>query len=217
MPHSSPQLPSRATTWVRLFILCSLTLSLLATAFGQARPTNAQGPTSWTDTTRNDFSTCSVLTNTSVANTNGGEVRLVVQRPTGEVETLTVKIPAGIESGKKIRLRGQGEPGPRGGPAGDLIVVVRVRPHPFFERKGSDLEVRVPVTLAEAALGAKIDIPTPKGTISLTVPPRTSSGRRLRVKGYGVPSADGKPGDLFAWLRSPLSTRKIIGHVGFLV
>jgi DnaJ-class molecular chaperone len=138
---------------------------------------------------------------------NGGEVRLVVQRPTGEVETLTVKVPAGIETGKKIRLRGQGEPGPRSGPPGDLIVVVRVRPHPFFERKGNDLEVRVPVTLAEAALGAKIDIPTPKGTISLTVPPRTSSGRRLRVKGYGVPSADGKAGDLFAELQIVLPTQ----------
>jgi DnaJ-class molecular chaperone len=138
---------------------------------------------------------------------SGGEVRLVVQRPSGEVETLTVKIPAGIESGKKIRLRGQGEPAPRGGQAGDLIVVVHVQPHPFFERKGNNLEVRVPVTLAEAALGAKVDIPTPKGTISLTIPPRSSSGRRLRVKGYGVPSRDGAAGDLFAEIQIVLPSQ----------
>jgi DnaJ-class molecular chaperone len=137
----------------------------------------------------------------------GGDVRLLVQRPSGEVETLTVKVPAGIETGKKIRLRGQGEPAPRGGQPGDLIVVVRVQAHPFFERKGNDLEVRVPVTLAEAALGAKVDIPTPKGTISLTLPPRTSSGRRLRVKGYGVPSRDGKPGDLFAEIQIVLPSQ----------
>jgi DnaJ-class molecular chaperone len=136
----------------------------------------------------------------------GGEVRLALRRPSGETETLTVKIPAGIDDGKKIRLRGQGEPGPRSGPSGDLIVVVRVRAHPHFQRQGNNLEVRVPVTLAEAALGAKIDVPTPKGKITLTVPPRTSSGRRLRVKGYGVHPADGPPGDLFAEVQIVLPT-----------
>jgi DnaJ-class molecular chaperone len=131
----------------------------------------------------------------------GGEVQLMVRRPSGEVETISVKVPQGIEDGKKIRLRGQGEPAPRGGQAGDLIVVVRIRPHPHFERKGRNLEVRVPVTLAEAAMGAKIDVPTPKGTITLTVPPGSSSGRRLRVKGYGVSSAGAPAGDLFAELQ----------------
>lgn len=137
----------------------------------------------------------------------GGEVRLSLQRPSGEVETITVKVPMGIEDGKKIRLRGQGEPGPRGGPAGDLIVIVHVALHAWFERKGKNLEVRVPISLAEAALGAKVDLPTPKGTITLTVPPRTSSGRRLRVKGYGVQFPDGSQGDLFAELQIVLPSQ----------
>lgn len=134
-------------------------------------------------------------------------MRLSLQRPSGEVETITVKVPMGIEDGKKIRLRGQGEPGPRGGPAGDLIVIVHVASHLWFERKGKNLEVRVPISLAEAALGAKVDLPTPKGTITLTVPPRTSSGRRLRVKGYGVQFPDGSQGDLFAELQIVLPSQ----------
>ncbi len=110
----------------------------------------------------------------------------------------TIKIPAGIEDGKKIRLRGQGNPSPRGGEAGDLMLTVRVAAHPKFRRKGRNLEVTAPVTLAEAAAGAKIDIPTPKGTITLTVPPGTSSGKRMRVKGHGVDPKGDKPGDLYA-------------------
>lgn len=128
----------------------------------------------------------------------GGEARLKVRRPDGTMETIDVKIPPGVDEGKKIRLRGQGEPGPGGGPAGDLLLTVRVARHPWFERRGKDLEVRVPITLAEAVLGAKVDIPSPRGTISLTVPPGSSSGRRLRVKGCGVPGRDGEAGDLYA-------------------
>jgi DnaJ-class molecular chaperone len=128
----------------------------------------------------------------------GGEARLSVRRPDGKVETIAVKIPAGVEEGAKIRLRGQGEPAPPGGQAGDILITVHVAPHPNFERRGSNLEVKVPVTLAEAALGAKIDVPTPKGTISLKIPPGTSSGKRLRIKGQGVPSKSGDAGDLYA-------------------
>jgi len=131
----------------------------------------------------------------------GGEAALQVRRPNGKTESITAKIPAGIEDGKKIRLRGQGEAGQRGARAGDLIITVRVAPHPYFRRRGNDLEVLVPVTLAEAALGAKIDVPTPQGTITLTVPPGTSAGRRLRVKGRGVAPAKGPAGDLYAELR----------------
>ncbi len=128
----------------------------------------------------------------------GGEVRISVQRPSGKVENITVKIPAGIEDGKSIRLRGQGEEAPSGGQAGDLLIKVRVGAHPYFRRQGRNLEVEVPITLAEAALGAKIDLPTPQGVISLKIPPGTSSGKRLRVKGHGVQAARGESGDLFA-------------------
>jgi DnaJ-class molecular chaperone len=131
----------------------------------------------------------------------GGEARLSVMRPSGETESIAVKIPAGIEDGKKIRVRGQGQPGARGGSAGDILITVRVAPHPFFERQGNNLIVRTPVTLAEAALGAKIDVPTPKGVVTVKVPPGSSSGQRLRVKGYGSPGANGQTGDLFAVLQ----------------
>jgi DnaJ-class molecular chaperone len=153
---------------------------------------------------------------------SGGERQISLQRPDGRVETLAVKIPAGISEGKKIRLRGKGEPGP-GGAAGDLLITVHVAPHPWFTRKGNDLEVRVPVTLAEAALGAKVDVPTPRGTIALTIPPGSSSGRKLRVKGHGVAGRNGEKGDLYAEVQivlpSPLDQqcveeiRKLDEHV----
>ncbi len=111
----------------------------------------------------------------------GGKVNVQVKRADGTAESIAVTIPPGIDDGKKLRLRGKGNPSPTGGPTGDLMVTVRVQPHPFYERRGKNLEVTVPVTLAEAALGGKVDLPTPKGTISLTVPAGTSSGRRLRL------------------------------------
>jgi len=128
----------------------------------------------------------------------GGEVSLRLRRPGGKAETLTVKIPAGIEDGKTIRLRGQGEESPNDGTPGDLLITVRVQPHSHFRRDGLDLIVRVPVTLAEAALGAKVDVPTPHGEITLKVPPGTSSGTRLRAKGQGIHKPDGTTGDLYA-------------------
>lgn len=128
----------------------------------------------------------------------GGEVQISVQRPTGKTETLAVKIPPGIEEGKKIRVRGQGQPGPRGGTAGDLLITIHVAAHPYFQRRGNNLLVRVPVTLGEAVGGAKVDLPTPKGTVTLTVPPGTSSGAKLRVKGHGVAPKNGTAGDLLA-------------------
>jgi DnaJ-class molecular chaperone len=131
----------------------------------------------------------------------GGEAHLAVRRGDGHTETIRVKIPAGIEDGKKIRLRGQGEPGPRGGPAGDILIRVKVAPHPHFRRQGKRLDVSLPITLAEALRGARVDLPTPHGAITLTVPPGSSSGQKLRVKGHGVKGGEGPPGDLFAELQ----------------
>ena len=128
----------------------------------------------------------------------GGEVSLRLVRPGRKAETLSVKIPAGIEDGKTIRLRGQGGASPSDGPPGDLLITVQITAHPYFRRDGLDLIVEVPVTLAEAAIGAKVDIPTPHGTIAMKVPPGTSSGTRLRAKGQGIKRSDGTGGDLYA-------------------
>jgi DnaJ-class molecular chaperone len=128
----------------------------------------------------------------------GGEVSLRIRRHGAKAETLTVKIPAGIEDGKTIRLRGQGDPSPNDGPPGDLLITVHIQPHAHFRRDGLDLIVRVPVTIAEAALGGKVDVPTPHGEITLKVPPGTSTGTRLRAKGQGIKKTDGTSGDLYA-------------------
>ncbi|MEZ6042663.1 MAG: DnaJ C-terminal domain-containing protein [Planctomycetaceae bacterium] len=129
----------------------------------------------------------------------GGEYDLSIQIG-GKSERLTVKIPAGIADGKSIRLAGQGNPGIHGGPQGDLLVSVKSTPHPWFRREGQTLLVDVPVTPAEAALGAKVDVPTlTEGTVIMTIPPGTSSGARLRLRGKGVPDPrTGERGDQLA-------------------
>jgi curved DNA-binding protein len=129
---------------------------------------------------------------------NGGEVQVAVQRPNGRTETIAVRIPAGIDEGKKIRLRGQGDPALRGGKPGDILLTIRIAPHSHFQREGNQLRVKVPVTLGEAVAGAKIDIPSPRGTVTLNVPAGTSSGTKLRVKGLGVAPKNGAAGDLLA-------------------
>lgn len=106
-----------------------------------------------------------------------------------------VRIPAGVDDGQRIRLKGRGGAGPNGGPAGDLYVVVRVGQHEFFGRSGKDLTLRLPVTFAEAALGATVKVPTLGAPVSLRIPPGTKSGRTFRVRGHGVPMASGA-GDL---------------------
>jgi DnaJ-class molecular chaperone len=127
----------------------------------------------------------------------GGTTDLAIDRA-GKHETISVKIPAGINDGGKIRLRGQGEPGANGGPPGDIILTVHVASHPHFTRTGDRLDIKLPVTLAEAVLGGKVDVPTPYGTIALRIPPRTNSGVKLRVKGHGVKNKEGAKGDLYA-------------------
>jgi len=125
---------------------------------------------------------------------------LTVDGPDGRGE-VQVKIPAGVNDGARIRLRGKGRPGSNGGPAGDLYVTVHAARHPVFSRSGKDLKVRVPVTFAEAALGAAITVPTLTGTVTVKVPPGTQHGTTLRVSGKGVATAKGT-GDLLVTIEA---------------
>jgi len=124
----------------------------------------------------------------------GATIKLSLQG----MEPLNVKIPAGVQDGQKIKLRGKGRPSPNGGPSGDLIVTVRVKPHPVFSRDGANLRVTVPVTFTEAALGANILVPTLGGDpVKLKIHPGIPNGRVLRIQGRGVDSGNTR-GDLLA-------------------
>ncbi len=116
----------------------------------------------------------------------GGAVDVHLDRG-GQVETLTVKVPAGVSEGQTVRLAGQGNPGLRGGPNGDLLLRIEIEPHPYFRRDGSNILVDVPITPSEAALGTKVDVPTlSEGHVVMKVPAGTSSGMKLRLRGKGV-------------------------------
>jgi DnaJ-class molecular chaperone len=128
---------------------------------------------------------------------DGGKTDVRLDRD-GKTETISVTIPQGLPDGARMRLRGQGLPGSGGGPAGDLLLDVHVEQHPAYRRTGDTLEVTLPVTISEAIQGAKVDLPTPWGTIALKVPPGTSGGRKLRAAGMGVRHANGSKGDLVA-------------------
>jgi molecular chaperone DnaJ len=133
-----------------------------------------------------------------------GKLRTMCKTCNGEgrvrrTETIDVRIPAGVASGSRVRVPGKGNAGTMGAPAGDLYLRVEVKPHPFFERQGNDLHVKVPVTVSEATLGAKIEVPTIDGRSLVRIPPGTNSGSTLRLREKGVPSArDGSRGDQYA-------------------
>ncbi|WP_175934390.1 molecular chaperone DnaJ [Corynebacterium sp. Marseille-P4321] len=137
--------------------------------------------------------------------TNCGGTGEVIEDPcptcdgTGTVRrtrSITVRIPAGVVDGQKVRLAGQGEAGPNGTPSGDLFVTVHVRDDKVFKRSGDDLEVTVPVSFSEVALGATITVPTLDNPVKVKVPAGTPNGRTLRVRGRGIPKSSGKNGDL---------------------
>jgi len=110
---------------------------------------------------------------------------------------VSVRIPPGANDGATLRLRGQGGGGRSGGPAGDLVLTVAVRPHPHFTRDGDDLLLDLPLSLGEAFHGAQVPVPTPHGEVKLKVRPRTQSGQKARLRGKGVQRKDGEPGDLY--------------------
>lgn len=132
---------------------------------------------------------------------------LSLRSPDGE-RTIKVRIPAGVRNEGKIRLRGQGSPGVQGGPAGDLVLEVRVRKHPYFSMRGKQLHVQVPVTPLEAYAGAKVSIPTPQGSVQLSIPAGSQNGSKLRLRGKGIQPKDGPRGDLIAHLQIVLPKGK---------
>ena len=115
--------------------------------------------------------------------------------------TLEVGVPAGVDSGTRLRMSGQGEPGTNGGPAGDLYIFLEVKEHPFFERRGADLYCTIPVSFPQAALGAKLKIPTLQGEAELEIPESTQSGQIFRQKGKGLANPHGGRGDLYINIR----------------
>jgi DnaJ-class molecular chaperone len=127
----------------------------------------------------------------------GGKCEFSFFQPGQGAKTVSVDIPPGVREGQRIRLRGLGAPSASGGPPGDLYLRIKIVPHPHFELRGDDLYVRVPITLPEALFGTKVDVPSPRGIVSVRIPPGTSSGKKLRVRGYGVTRADGSAGDLY--------------------
>lgn len=115
--------------------------------------------------------------------------------------TINVRIPAGVEDGQRIRLAGQGEAGRRGAPSGDLYVVVHVTADKIFTRSGNDLKVQLPVSFSELVLGATVSVPTLEGSVGVKIPPNTTDGRTLRVRGRGVPKRSGGAGDLLVTVK----------------
>jgi len=132
---------------------------------------------------------------------HGTTLDLEIAGGRGKRERVTVKVPPGIRDGQRIRLAGKGNPGSNRRPPGDLYIVCRVAEHPYFRRDNDDIYLDVPITFAEAGLGAKIDLPTLDGIRTVTIPPNTTSGARLRLSGLGVTRKDGTRGDHYAIIK----------------
>ena len=134
---------------------------------------------------------------------NGGKQQLTL--PDGSV--LDVAIPPGTRDGQILRLRGKGRPGIGGGPPGDALIEIEVRPHHIFTRKGDDIHVELPISLKEAVLGGKVSVPTPSGAVTMTVPKWSNTGMVLRLKGQGAPKPGGGRGDEYVALKVMLPER----------
>src|SRR6516164_1310135 len=141
------------------------------------------------------------LTVDFVTAANGGKQRLSL----APEEWLDVTIPAGFEDGKLLRLRGKGGPGFGGGPTGDALIEVHVAPHPLFRRDGDNILLELPVSLAEAVLGARVSVPTVTGPVTMTIPKGSDAGRQLRLRGKGIPKKS-NPGDEIVTLKV------VVGH-----
>ncbi|RYE89227.1 MAG: J domain-containing protein, partial [Myxococcales bacterium] len=121
-------------------------------------------------------------------------------------EEVTVRVPPGAEEGKRLRVPGHGAPGPGGGPPGDLLLRIQIKPHEHFKREGDDLLIELPVTPLEAFEGAKIKVPTIEGSVQMKLPPRSQSGQQIRLKGKGVAARNRPAGDLYVRLLVRLPT-----------
>ncbi len=136
------------------------------------------------------------------------ELRLTDKGNGSQPQTLTVTVPPGVEEGQRIRLRGKGQPGSNGGPAGDLFLVCSIAPHAYLRRVGRDLFLDLPISLTEAALGTTIEVPTLDGRVSLKIPPGTPGGSKLRLRGKGIPASRKQPvGDLYAVIKIVAPTK----------
>ena len=125
-------------------------------------------------------------------------------------QTVRVRIPPGVDDGEELRVRGRGSPGLFGGEAGDAIIRTRVKEHPYFEREGLDLTLRLPITIGEALLGASVEVPTPGGPVTMKVPPRSQQGKRLRLRGKGVARGVDR-GDLYVVLDIQMPDSRELG------
>jgi DnaJ-class molecular chaperone len=119
-----------------------------------------------------------------------------------EGKSMDVQIPAGIDEGQVLRLKGQGSPGLGGEAAGDALIEVHIRPHPHYTRSGNDILIDLPISVSEAVLGGKISVPTATGPVTMTVPPKSSTGTKLRLRGRGIPARGARPaGDQYVTLK----------------